>query len=89
VTLSEMATARRTGRRCWSSFRSKTQSFRRRAPSKTLDADEEHFHEATGNEGPPFERTYRRGRFCALAARTFLWVLNQAGLSVTLLISRT
>src|SRR6516162_4660456 len=28
-----------------------------------LEPDEQHFHEATGNEGASFERTYRRAAF--------------------------
>ena len=49
-----------------------------------MDADEEHFHEATGNEGASFERTYRRAAFVLWPRERFFAVLNQAGLSVTL-----
>jgi predicted 2-oxoglutarate/Fe(II)-dependent dioxygenase YbiX len=49
-----------------------------------LEPDEEHFHEATGNEGASFERTYRRAALVLWPNARFLAVLNQAGLSVTL-----
>ncbi|MCK1738916.1 2OG-Fe(II) oxygenase [Bradyrhizobium sp. 138] len=46
--------------------------------------DEQHFHEATGNEGASFERTYRRAGFVLWPAARRLAVLNQAGLDTTL-----
>jgi hypothetical protein len=49
-----------------------------------LDPDEEDFHEATGNEGASFERTYRRAALVLWPRERVLAVLNQAGLSVTL-----
>jgi len=49
-----------------------------------LTPDEEHFHEATGNEGASFERTYRRAGFVLWPAARRLAVLNQAGLRTTL-----
>jgi hypothetical protein len=49
-----------------------------------LEPDEEHFHEATGNEGASFERTYRRAALVLWPNARFLTVLNQAGLSVAL-----
>ena len=49
-----------------------------------LAPDEEHFHEATGNEGASFERTYRRAGFVLWPAARRLAVLNQAGLGATL-----
>jgi len=49
-----------------------------------MDPDEEHFHEATGNEGASFERTYRRAAFVLWPRERFFAVLTQAGLSVTL-----
>ena len=49
-----------------------------------LAPDEEHFHEATGNEGASFERTYRRAGFVLWPAARRLAVLNQAGLRTTL-----
>ena len=49
-----------------------------------LEPDEEHFHEATGNEGASFERTYRRAGFVLWPAARRLAVLNQAGLGTTL-----
>ena len=49
-----------------------------------MDPDEEHFHEATGNEGASFERTYRRAAFVLWPRAQFFAVLNQAGLAVTL-----
>jgi len=49
-----------------------------------LAPDEEHFHEATGNEGASFERTYRRAGLVLWPAGRRLAVLNQAGLRTTL-----
>ena len=49
-----------------------------------LAPDEEHFHEATGNEGASFERTYRRAGLVLWPAARRLAVLNQAGLGATL-----
>ncbi len=49
-----------------------------------LAPDDEHFHEATGNEGASFERTYRRAGFVLWPAARRLAVLNQAGLGTTL-----
>jgi hypothetical protein len=49
-----------------------------------LDPDEQHFHEATGNEGASFERTYRRAALVLWPRARRLVVLNQAGLAVTL-----
>jgi predicted 2-oxoglutarate/Fe(II)-dependent dioxygenase YbiX len=49
-----------------------------------LEPDEQHFHEATGNEGASFERTYRRAAFVLWPRSRRLAVLNQAGLEVTL-----
>ena len=49
-----------------------------------MDPDEEHFHEATGNEGASFERTYRRAALVLWPREQMFAVLNQAGLSVTL-----
>ena len=49
-----------------------------------LEPDEQHFHEATGNEGASFERTYRRAAFVLWPSARRLAVLNQAGLGVTL-----
>jgi predicted 2-oxoglutarate/Fe(II)-dependent dioxygenase YbiX len=49
-----------------------------------LTPDEQHFHEATGNEGASFERTYRRAGLVLWPAARRLAVLNQAGLGVTL-----
>jgi predicted 2-oxoglutarate/Fe(II)-dependent dioxygenase YbiX len=49
-----------------------------------LTPDEQHFHEATGNEGASFERTYRRAGFVLWPAARRLAVLNQAGLRTTL-----
>ena len=53
-----------------------------------LAADEEHFHEATGNEGASFERTYRRAGLVLWPAARRLAVLNSAGLRMTLPVSR-
>src|SRR5712691_12158650 len=49
-----------------------------------LEPDEQHFHEATGNEGASFERTYRRAALVLWPRARRLAVLNQAGLAVTL-----
>ena len=49
-----------------------------------LTPDEEHFHEATGNEGASFERTYSRAGLVLWPRALRLAVLNQAGLGTTL-----
>jgi hypothetical protein len=49
-----------------------------------MEPDEEHFQEATGNEGASFERSYRRAAFVLWPHDRFFAVLNQAGLSITL-----
>ena len=49
-----------------------------------LEPDEQYFHEATGNEGASFERTYRRAAMVLWPRARQLAVLNQAGLAVTL-----
>jgi hypothetical protein len=49
-----------------------------------LTPDEQHFHEATGNEGASFERTYRRAGLVLWPRARRLAVLNQAGLRATL-----
>ena len=49
-----------------------------------LQPDEEHFHEATGNEGASFERTYRRAALVLWPSDRLFAVLSQAGLGVTL-----
>ena len=57
------------------------------APSGALEAlepDEEHFHEATGNEGASFERTYRRAALVLWPADRRFAVLSQGGLAATL-----
>jgi hypothetical protein len=48
------------------------------------EPDEEHFHEATGNEGVSFERSYRRAAIVIWPKSRKLAVINQAGFSVTL-----
>ncbi|WP_284273218.1 2OG-Fe(II) oxygenase [Bradyrhizobium iriomotense] len=48
-----------------------------------LAPDEQVFHEATGNEGASFERTYRRAGFVLWPIARRLAVLNQAGLRTT------
>jgi predicted 2-oxoglutarate/Fe(II)-dependent dioxygenase YbiX len=48
------------------------------------EPDEQHFHEATGNEGASFERTYRHAAFVLWPSRRVLAVLNQGGLQLTL-----
>ena len=57
------------------------------APLDALDdmePDEEHFREATGNEGASFDRTYSRAALVLWPSSSILAVLNQAGLSATL-----
>ena len=57
------------------------------APPDCLDdmePDEEHFHEATGNEGASFDRTYARAALVLWPSSKLLAVLNQAGLGATL-----
>lgn len=49
-----------------------------------LEPDEQHFHEATGNEGASFDRTYHRAALVLWPHERRLRVLNQAGLAVTL-----
>ena len=49
-----------------------------------MDPDEEHFHEATGNEGASFDRTYARAALVLWPSANRLAVLNQAGVSATL-----
>jgi predicted 2-oxoglutarate/Fe(II)-dependent dioxygenase YbiX len=49
-----------------------------------MDPDEEHFHEATGNEGASFDRTYARAALVIWPSARILAVLNQAGLEATL-----
>jgi hypothetical protein len=57
------------------------------SPADALDdmePDEEHFHEATGNEGASFDRTYARAALVLWPSTSRLAVLNQAGLGATL-----
>jgi predicted 2-oxoglutarate/Fe(II)-dependent dioxygenase YbiX len=49
-----------------------------------MEPDEEHFHEATGNEGASFERTYRRAALVLWPRHRRLAVINQAGPEATL-----
>jgi len=49
-----------------------------------LAPDEEHFHEATGNEGASFERTYRRASLVLWPGDRRFAVLSQGGLWATL-----
>ena len=49
-----------------------------------IEPDEQYFHEATGNEGASFERTYRRAALVLWPQARLLEVLDQAGLTVTL-----
>ena len=48
-----------------------------------LEPDEEHFQEATGNEGSSFERTYSRAALTLWPAARKLAVLSRGGLAVT------
>jgi predicted 2-oxoglutarate/Fe(II)-dependent dioxygenase YbiX len=49
-----------------------------------MEPNEEHFREATGNEGASFDRTYRRAALVLWPTTRILAVLNQAGLAATL-----
>lgn len=49
-----------------------------------LTPDEQYFHEATGNEGASFERTYRRAGLVLWPRVRRLAVFNQAGIRTTL-----
>jgi len=49
-----------------------------------IEPDDEEFHEATGNEGVSFERSYRRAALVLWPRERIFAVLNQAGLPVTL-----
>jgi hypothetical protein len=49
-----------------------------------MEPDEEHFNEATGNEGASFERTYRRAALVLWPRQCRLAVINQAGPKATL-----
>jgi len=49
-----------------------------------MKPNEEHFHEATGNAGASFERTYRRAALVLWPQRKRLAVINQAGPAATL-----
>ncbi len=49
-----------------------------------LAPDEESFHEATGNEGASFERSYRRAALVLWPSHRRLVVMSQGGLSATL-----
>jgi hypothetical protein len=49
-----------------------------------MDPDEQSFHEATGNEGASFERSYRWAALVLWPSRQRLAVINQGGLQATL-----
>ena len=49
-----------------------------------MEPDEEHFHEATGNEGASFERSYQRAALVLWPQCRRLAVFNQGGLRATL-----
>jgi predicted 2-oxoglutarate/Fe(II)-dependent dioxygenase YbiX len=49
-----------------------------------MEPDEVEFHEATGNEGASFERTYCRAALVIWPRTRYLAIINQAGLSATL-----
>jgi hypothetical protein len=54
-----------------------------------MEPDEEHFREATDNEGAPFDRTYSRATLVIWPSNRALAVINMAGLDATLPISKT
>src|SRR5262245_15293832 len=49
-----------------------------------MEPDEEHFCEATGNEGASFERTYSRATLVIWPSQRKLAVINQGGPKLTL-----
>lgn len=49
-----------------------------------MEPDEEHFHEATGNEGASFDRTYSRATLVVWPSKRILAVMNQGGVEATL-----
>jgi predicted 2-oxoglutarate/Fe(II)-dependent dioxygenase YbiX len=49
-----------------------------------MEPDNEEFHEAAGNEGASYERSYRRAALVLWPRERILAVLNQAGLPMTL-----
>lgn len=49
-----------------------------------MEPDDEEFHEATGNEGATFDRSYSRAALVLWPRERFLAVLNRGGLPVTL-----
>ncbi len=51
---------------------------------QSLKPDEEHFHEATGNEGASFERTYRRAALVMWPHAYYAEALAVGGLDMTL-----
>lgn len=51
---------------------------------ENLTPDDEHFHEATGNDGASFDRSYVRAGLVLWPRARRLAVLNQAGLKTTL-----
>src|SRR5260370_12000621 len=49
-----------------------------------MEPDDEEFHEAAGNEGASFDRTYRRAALVLWPRERMFAVLSQAGLAATL-----
>ena len=49
-----------------------------------METDDVEFHEATGNEGASFERTYCRAALVIWPRARYLAIINQAGLSATM-----
>lgn len=49
-----------------------------------MEPDEQHFHEATGNEGASYERTYQRAALVLWPRARKLKMLGEAGLGVSL-----
>jgi predicted 2-oxoglutarate/Fe(II)-dependent dioxygenase YbiX len=49
-----------------------------------MEPDEEHFREASGNEGASFDRTYSRATLVIWPSNRILAVINMAGLEATL-----
>ncbi len=51
---------------------------------ENAEPDEQYFHEATGNEGASFERTYRRAALVLWPRSRMLAILSHAGLPVSM-----
>ncbi len=59
-------------------------NFARPGSLQDMETDDVEFHEATGNEGASFERTYSRAALVIWPRAGYLAIINQAGLSATM-----